>query len=252
MSPPPQMSHLIPPTPGLGHQPSMPALQDVASFSENSLAAYTTTQSVASRGLSRAATATSMDEMTQEAEQEFNEQLGNRTGDGIAALQDVSMHEDVATDGGDSMDDDEEQGASPPKKRKTETASRAGKAAAPPKKRPAAAAKPGIIKTPKKTGTPTKTPKTPTTPPKKAEAKTKESKVDSSTAFDKSWFKTGGPKYYGCATVYVCKKLELYRIKPSTASRKDHKIILGRTPAQQQEQWAKVMAKVIECTKECM
>ena len=150
MSPPPQMSHLIPPTPGLGHQPSMPALQDVASSSENSLAAYTTTQSVGSRGLSRAATATSMDEMTQEAEQEFNDQLGSRTGGGIAALQDGSMDEDVATDGGDSMDDDEEQGASPPKKRKTETATPAGKAAAPPKKRPAAAAKPGIIKTPKK------------------------------------------------------------------------------------------------------
>ena len=86
----------------------------------------------------------------------------------------------------------------------------------------------------------------------RSETPPKGSKVDSSTAFDKSWFKTGGPKYYGCVTVYVCRKLQLYRIKPSTASRKDHKIIWGHTPAKQQEQWAKVMAKVIECTKECM
>ena len=108
MSPHQHMSHLFQHPATLMHQPSITALQDVASPSENSLAAFSTAQSVASRALSRAATATSADEV-HEAEQQYIYQHRS----GLTALQDGSMDEDVTTDGGDSMDDGEkEPGAS--------------------------------------------------------------------------------------------------------------------------------------------
>ena len=155
------------------------------------------------------------------------------------------------------MDDGEKEpgasGGTEPKgtgKCKGKTATRAGNGAAAPKKRPAAI-RPVINAPPKTTATAKQMPKTPTTPPKKAEAKTKGSKVNSSKAFDKSWFKTAGPKYYGCVTVYVCQRTSCYRIKPGPGSRTDHKLSWGRTHQEQQSQWKKVMAKVRGFNKEC-
>ena len=63
---------------------------------------------------------------------------------------------------------------------------------------------------------------------------------------DKSWFNDGPPKKYGCATVFVCRKKEIYRVKPCKASRKTFHIRWGKTDDEQKERWKRVMEKVRE------
>ena len=66
---------------------------------------------------------------------------------------------------------------------------------------------------------------------------------DSPKAFDKGWFKSGGPKRFGQVTVYVCRRTQIYRVKPGTASRKTDNIIWGRTEEDYLSQWKKVLDK---------
>jgi len=72
---------------------------------------------------------------------------------------------------------------------------------------------------------------------------TKYDLVDSPKAFDKGWFKSGPPKRFGQVTVYVCRKTQIYRIKPGYASRETSNIIWGRTEADYLVQWKKVLDK---------
>ena len=76
-----------------------------------------------------------------------------------------------------------------------------------------------------------------------------ETRTDSSKVFDKTWFKIGGPKYYGCVTVCIDKKIYKYRIKPKPGSRAEYRIAWGNTDEQQQGQWRKVMEHVREFNK---
>ena len=80
-------------------------------------------------------------------------------------------------------------------------------------------------------------------------AKKAEPRNDSSKAFDKTWFKTGGPKYYGSVTVYVDKKTQKYRIKPGPGSRQESKVVWGTTDKQQLVQWKKVLDTVRDYNK---
>ena len=61
-----------------------------------------------------------------------------------------------------------------------------------------------------------------------------ETRTDTSKVFDKTWFKIGGPKYYGCVTVCIDKKIYKYRIKPKPGSRAEYRIAWGNTDEQQQ------------------
>ena len=72
---------------------------------------------------------------------------------------------------------------------------------------------------------------------------TKYDLVDSPKAFDKGWFKSGPPKRFGQVTVYVCRKTQIYRVKPGHASRKTDNIIWGRTEEDYLVQWKKVLDK---------
>ena len=85
----------------------------------------------------------------------------------------------------------------------------------------------------------------PKTADKKGGKKT-EPRNDSSKVFDETWLKMGGPKYYGCVTVYVDQKTKKYRIKPEPGSRQYYKLVWSTTEEQQQLQWRKLMETVRE------
>ena len=80
-------------------------------------------------------------------------------------------------------------------------------------------------------------------------AKNADKRTDSSKVFDKTWFKIGGPKYYGCVTVYIDKKAYKYRVKPEPGSRSEYRITWGNTDEQQHGQWRQVMEHVREINK---
>ena len=69
---------------------------------------------------------------------------------------------------------------------------------------------------------------------------------DSSKAFDKAWFKKGGPKYYGTVTVYMDRTGKKYRIKPCPGLKYNYTIDWGNTEEAQKSQWNIIMAKVEE------
>ena len=63
---------------------------------------------------------------------------------------------------------------------------------------------------------------------------------------DKEWFRTGGPKRVGSATVYIDRKRECYRIKPGNDSTICSYVKWGKTEEQQLSQWIKVLKKIVE------
>ena len=62
--------------------------------------------------------------------------------------------------------------------------------------------------------------------------------------FDKAWFKSGPPKYYGCVTVYIDRMARTYRVKPESGTRYNWCRGWGNTDEQQQSQWNKIMDRV--------
>ena len=79
---------------------------------------------------------------------------------------------------------------------------------------------------------------------------TKYDLVDSPKAFDKGWFKSGGPKRFGKVTVYVCRRTQIYRVKPEYASRKTENIAWGRKEEDYLVQWKKVLEKARHYNRE--
>ena len=72
---------------------------------------------------------------------------------------------------------------------------------------------------------------------------TKYDLVDSPKAFDKEWFKSGGPKRFGKVTVYIDRRTQIYRVKPGYASRETSNIAWGRKEEDYLVQWKKVLDK---------
>ena len=69
---------------------------------------------------------------------------------------------------------------------------------------------------------------------------------DASKEFDKSWFKAGLPKKYGCVTVYCDRVNQKYRVKDGPGSRKHDMFVWGKTEKDQKSQWKIVQQRVKE------